>query len=309
MDTLFSLKVFREVVRQGSFTRAADKLGISTAMASKHISHLENHIGAKLLQRNSRNLYLTEAGAEYHRECGYALETLETAAERAAGGTEKPQGLLRVTMPMWFANHHVCSWLAEYCRLYPAVSLDLILDNRKIDLVAEGVDLALRVSSVDLPPTLIVRPLSEIAFYLIGETEYLQRHGTPATPQEILTHNFVQASYVDMEHIKISRDGEHFNLTPNSTIRADNTPMVREMVLAGGGLGYLPAWTVKRDLDSGRLVRLLPEWRIPSATLYAAYADRAFLSAKIRSFIDFLVEKSGRRPSESGFLYKATSFR
>ena len=86
MDTLFSLKVFREVVRQGSFTRAADKLGISTAMASKHVSHLENHIGAKLLQRNSRNLYLTEAGAEYHRECGYALETLETAAERAAGG-------------------------------------------------------------------------------------------------------------------------------------------------------------------------------------------------------------------------------
>ena len=291
MDTLFSLKVFREVVRQGSFTRAADKLGISTAMASKHVSHLENHIGAKLLQRNSRNLYLTEVGEEYHRECGYALETLETAAERAAGGTEKPQGLLRVTMPMWFANHHVCSWLAEYCRLYPAVSLDLILDNRKIDLVAEGVDLALRVSSVDLPPTLIVRPLSEIAFYLIGETEYLQRHGTPATPQEILTHNFVQASYVDMEHIKISRDGEHFNLTPNSTIRADNTPMVREMVLAGGGLGYLPAWTVKLDLDSGRLVRLLPEWRIPSATLYAAYADRAFLSAKIRSFIDFLVEK------------------
>ena len=267
MDTLFSLKVFREVVRQGSFTRAADKLGISTAMASKHVSHLENHIGAKLLQRNSRNLYLTEAGAEYHRECGYALETLETAAERAAGGTEKPQGLLRITMPMWFANHHVCGWLAEYCRLYPAVSLDLILDNRKIDLVAEGVDLALRVSSVDLPPTLIVRPLSEIAFYLIGETEYLQRHGIPATPQETLTHNFVQASYVDIEHIKISRDGEHFTLAPNSTIRADNTLMVREMVLAGGGLGCLPVWTVKRDLDSGRLVRLLPEWRIPSATL------------------------------------------
>ena len=282
MDTLFSLKVFREVVRQGSFTRAADKLGISTAMASKHISHLENHIGAKLLQRNSRNLYLTEAGAEYHRECGYALETLETAAERAAGGTDKP---------MWFANHHVCSWLAEYCRLYPAVSLDLILDNRKIDLVAEGVDLALRVSSVDLPPTLIVRPLSEIVFYLVGETEYLQRHGTPSTPQEIPAYNFVQASYVDMEHIKISRDSEHFTLAPNSTIRADNTLMVREMVLAGGGLGCLPVWTVKRDLDSGRLVRLLPEWRILSATLYAAYADRAFLSAKIRSFIDFLVEK------------------
>ena len=100
MDTLFSLKVFRQVVQSGSFTRAADQLNISTAMASKHVSHLENTIQAKLLHRNSRNLHLTEAGEEYYRQCSYALDTLDTAAQKAAGGADTPQGMLRVTMPL-----------------------------------------------------------------------------------------------------------------------------------------------------------------------------------------------------------------
>ena len=167
MDTLFSLKVFREVVQQGSFTRAADKLDISIAMASKHVSHLENSIHAKLLHRNSRNLHLTEAGEEYYRQCSYALETLDTAAERAASGTDTPQGLLRITMPQWFANSRMADCFAEYRRRYPEVTLELSLDNRKIDLIADGFDMALRVSS-DPQPSLIVKPLTEIRFFSGG---------------------------------------------------------------------------------------------------------------------------------------------
>ena len=151
MDTLFSLKVFRQVVQSGSFTRAADQLDISTAMASKHVSHLENTIQAKLLHRNSRNLHLTEAGEEYYRQCSYALDTLDTAAQKAAGGADTPQGMLRVTMPLWFAGGNMSAWLAEYRQRYPKVTLDLVLDNRHIDLIAEGFDLALRVSK---PPPL-----------------------------------------------------------------------------------------------------------------------------------------------------------
>ena len=143
MDTLFSLKVFRQVVQSGSFTRAADQLDISTAMASKHVSHLENTIQAKLLHRNSRNLHLTEAGEEYYRQCSYALDTLDTAAQKAAGGADTPQGMLRVTMPLWFAGGNMSAWLAEYRQRYPKVMLDLVLDNRHIDLIAEGFDLAL----------------------------------------------------------------------------------------------------------------------------------------------------------------------
>ena len=292
MDTLLSLRVFCEVVQQRSFTRAAEKLGISTAMASKHVSHLERHVRAKLLQRSSRSLNLTEAGEAYYRRCAEALDTLDTAAERAAGSAETPQGQLRITMPMWFANTVFCGWLAEYRRHHPQVSLDLILDNRKADLIAEGIDLALRVSTDDLPPSLIVRPLAEIPFYLVAAPEHLAEYGTPATPQQAAAHPFVLPSYTDTDSLTVSRGRERHNLRPEAAVRSDNTQMTHKMILAGCGLGYLPEWTARQDLASGRLVRLLPDWHIFAATLYAAYPNRTFLSAKVRSFIDFLCEKT-----------------
>ena len=292
MDTLLSLRVFCEVVQQRSFTRAAEKLGISTAMASKHVSHLERHVRAKLLQRSSRSLNLTEAGEAYYRRCAEALDTLDTAAERAAGSAETPQGQLRITMPMWFANTMFCGWLAEYRRHHPQVSLDLVLDNRKADLIAEGIDLALRVSTDDLPPSLIVRPLAEIPFYLVAAPEHLAEYGTPATPQQAAAHPFVLPSYTDTDSLTVSRGRERHNLRPEAAVRSDNTQMTHKMILAGCGLGYLPEWTARRDLENGRLIRLLPDWHIFAATLYAAYPNRTFLSAKVRSFIDFLCEKT-----------------
>ena len=292
MDTLLSLRVFCEVVQQRSFTRAAEKLGISTAMASKHVSHLERHVRAKLLQRSSRSLNLTEAGEAYYRRCAEALDTLDTAAERAAGSAETPQGQLRITMPMWFANTMFCGWLAEYRRHHPQVSLDLVLDNRKADLIAEGIDLALRVSTDDLPPSLIVRPLAEIPFYLVAAPEHLAEYGTPATPQQAAAHPFVLPSYTDTDSLTVSRGREHHTLRPEAAVRSDNTQMTHKMILAGCGLGYLPEWTARRDLENGRLIRLLPDWHIFAATLYAAYPNRTFLSAKVRSFIDFLCEKT-----------------
>lgn len=182
MDTLFSLKVFRQVVQSGSFTRAAEQLDISTAMASKHVSHLENSIKAKLLHRNSRNLHLTEAGEEYYRQCSYALDTLDTAAQKAAGGADTPQGMLRVTMPLWFAGNLIGTWLAEYRERYPEVTLDLVLDNRHVDLIAEGFDLALRVAKT-LSPSLIVKPLAQIQFVLLASPEYLAKHGKRKRPK------------------------------------------------------------------------------------------------------------------------------
>ncbi|UOO82353.1 LysR family transcriptional regulator [Uruburuella testudinis] len=291
MDTLLSLKVFREVVQQGSFTRAADKLGISNAMASKHVSHLESSIQAKLLQRNSRNLHLTEAGEEYYRQCSYALETLESAAEKAAGGADTPQGLLRITMPQWFATPRVSNWLAEYRRLYPEVALELALANRQTDLIADGFDLALRVSK-EPNPSLIVKPLADIRFFLVAAPDYLRRHGVPATVAEAAQHQAVLPSYTDMSCVEFTRNGHTEILELNANIYSDNTLMCRKMIQAGCGIGYLPEWTVCNDLSEGKLVRLLPDYQTLTVKLYAAYVDRAFLSAKVRSMIDFLVTKT-----------------
>lgn len=293
MDTLFSLKVFRSVVQNGSFTRAAEQLNISTAMASKHVSHLENTIKAKLLHRNSRNLHLTEAGEEYYRQCSYALDTLHTAAQKAADGTDKPQGMLRVTMPLWFANSLFCGWLVEYRERYPQVTLDLMLDNRHIDLVREGVDLALRVSKTP-NPSLIVKPLAKIEFVLVASPDYLAKHGTPQTPEDVAAHQGIQPSYTSsLHHLEVVRksDGHTALLSLPSTIVSDHTLMVLELIKAGAGIGYQPMWAVRNDLAEGRLVRLLPDYALLTDQLNAAYVDRAFLSAKVRSFIDFLNEK------------------
>lgn len=292
MDTLFSLKVFRSVVQNGSFTRAAEQLDISTAMASKHVSHLENLIKAKLLHRNSRNLHLTEAGEEYYRQCIYALDTLDTAAQKAAGGADKPQGMLRVTMPLWFANTLFSRWIVEYRERFPEVTLDLVLDNRHVDLVGEGFDLALRVSKTPAP-SLIVKPLAKIEFILVASPAYLEKHGTPKTPEEAAQHQAILPSYTDQRHIETvhRQTGEKFMLSLSPVMITDHTLMVRELIKEGGGIGYQPIWAVRQDLENGSLVQLLPDYSIFSDQLNAAYVDRAFLSAKVRSFIDFLNEK------------------
>lgn len=249
MDTLFSLKVFRQVVQSGGFTRAAD-----------------------------------------------ALDTLDDAAQKAAGGTEKPQGLLRVTMPLWFAGSLICNWLAEYRERYPEVTLELILDNRHVDLIAEGVDLALRVSRT-LSPSLIARPLAEIEFALFASPDFLMRNGVPETPEEVMRLPAVLPTYTNRQQPDLTRksDGRKYRLELNPVIRTDNTLMMREMIKAGACIGYQPFWAVEHDLRCGSLVRLLPEYATPTVRLNAVYADRAFLSAKVRSFIDFLNEKIASR--------------
>ncbi len=261
-------------------------------MASKHVSHLENSIKAKLLHRNSRNLHLTEAGEEYYRQCSYALDTLDTAAQKAAGGADTPQGMLRVTMPLWFAGNLIGTWLAEYRERYPEVTLDLVLDNRHVDLIAEGFDLALRVAKT-LSPSLIVKPLAQIQFVLLASPEYLAKHGKPQTPEEVMRHPAILPTYTDQRNLEITHreTGEKSILTLNPVIQSDNTLMIRELVRAGAGIAYQPLWSARQDLKEGRLVSLLPEYRVRTEQLNAVYVDRAFLSAKVRSFIDFLNEK------------------
>lgn len=299
MDTLFSLKVFCEIAEQGSFTRAAERLHISTAMASKHIQHLEKQVQTKLLLRNSRHVHLTEAGRQYYRHCSHALDTLSQAAEQAADHTNKPQGLLRITMPLWFANARVSAWLTEYRERYPEVTLDLILNNHHNDLAAEGIDLALRVAAAP-GPSLIVRPLGDIRFYLVASPSYVARHGMPEQPQQLAQYHAVLPSYIHINPLSINTpQGESVALTLSSVVSSDNTLMNYHLVKTGAGIGVLPEPIIAGDLADGSLVQLLPECRIAPSTLYAAYVNRNFLSRKVRSFIDFLLEKNAESDTVS----------
>ena len=291
MDTLLSLKIFAQIVESGSFTRAAERLGISTAMASKHMKHLEKYLGIRLIQRNSRSLSLTAEGERYYRQSIEALALLDTAAAQAGSGRDTPQGHLRLTAPIWCANPVFADWMREYRARYPAVSLDIILDNDMRDLVGDGIDLALRVSRAPIP-SLIVRPLFEVRFVLVASPAYIRQHGLPQTLANAASHAAVLPSYADLSRMGRPRGEESQTLHLHSALQSNSTLMLRELLLTGSGIGYLPQWLASADLAAGRLVRLLPEWRFNSITLHAAYPARRHLSAKIRSFIDFLVEKA-----------------
>lgn len=291
MDTLTSLKIFCQIVERGNFTRAAEYLNISTAMASKHLSHLEKKLGIRLMQRNSRNLSLTTEGEIYYQECRNALELLENAAAQASSGKEKPRGLLRFTAPIWCANPVFARWMNEYHHHHPEVSLDIVLDNSMRDLVSDGFDLALRVSKTPTP-TLIVRPLFPIHFALVASPIYLKQHGIPRSAKEAEKHAAILPSYTDISKMTCNSPEGKETLHLQNQLQSNNTLMLYQLILEGGGIGYLPHWLIENDLAAGRLTRLLPEYHFETAiTLYAAYPHRRHLSAKIRSFIDFLIQK------------------
>lgn len=293
MDTLTSIQVFHQIVAQGSFTKASHALNMSVAMTSKHLSHLEKQLGTKLLHRNSRNLHLTDAGKNYYEQSLYALQVLNHATLQAKGATDRPQGVLKITMPRWFANPKVAQILTQFQQKYPDVVLNLSLSNQMVDLVAEGFDLALRLTQ-DPKPTLISRPLAVVDFYLLASPEYLAKHGTPTTPDELEKHQMILPTYVKMNHASVRHlpTNTTHTICPTAVMMSNDTPMNAEFIRQGVGIGHAPSWLVEQDLAKGTLVRLLPDYEILSVQLCAVYVDRAFLSAKVRAFIDFWVEMS-----------------
>lgn len=291
MDTLLSLKVFCQVVESGSFTKAADTLDISTAMASKHVTHLEKTVNARLLHRTSRSLSLTNEGEMYHAQCMQALALLDGAEQEISTRTDTPKGHLRIAASIWCATPTFASWLAEYQAMYPQVSVDLVLDNAMTDLASDNFDLALRVNDT-LALSLIARPLMTVPFVLVASPEYLGQHGTPTTAKELEEHAFVLPSYLNLNPFSFKyADGRSEILELSTRSQSNNTSMLKSMVAAGMGVGYLPLWLVREDLDAGQLTQLFADDFADEVQLHAIYLSRRHLSAKIRSFIDFLAAK------------------
>ena len=275
MDTLTSMQVFCNIVEQGSFTKASEKLGISLAMTSKHLKHLEQHLQAKLLNRNNRRQSLTDVGERYYLECRHALDTLATAKAQAQHATDSPQGKLRVIAPIWFATPLFVAALAKFQRQFPNIQLSVNLDNRFTNLVADGYDIALRVTTQP-HDQLIARPLSKIRFECVASPSFIAQYGKPATKDDLNRFNCVVPNYVE-------------RVIPGTIVAdSNNTLMLAEMTKAGMGLAILPHWLIQTDLTSGTLVQVF-DHPMNELTLHAVYVNRQFLSSKVRSFIDFLV--------------------
>ena len=244
MDRLTSLRVFREVVEAGSFAQAAQLLGLSAPMASKHVAQLEKSLGARLLHRSSRHLSLTEAGTAWYEQSARALDLLDAAESTIGSRDATPRGQLKVSAPVWCATPRIARVLADYRAQYPEVLVDMHLANRKVDLAADGYDLALRATQ-EPSPALIARPLCPVAFHLVASPAYLRRAGTPATPADLARMAAVVPSYVKLEGLTLRGPGGRqvpLRLTP--ALRSDDTNLTlhtvrarRETILSAGAFG------------------------------------------------------------------------
>ncbi|GAA3855674.1 LysR family transcriptional regulator [Celeribacter arenosi] len=292
MDTLLSLRVFTEVADHKSFTAVADRMGMSRAMASKHIQHIEARVGARLLSRNSRNVSLTEAGARYLVTVRRLLEDLSDAENLISTDTLVPRGTLKISMPVWMSTPAFARMLSDYHRDFPHVVFDFDLSSHKINLVEEGADLALRVA-FKLDEGLIARKLSEVTFQMVAAPDFLDHTTRPQTANDLIDAPLLAYSPVASDgRIKFG-GSEGLDVKMRPVMVSTNESHLHLSALSGMGYAILPNWMTKGDLDAGRLETVLPQVTWPKLHVHAIYADRSYLPAKVRSFLDFLASKQG----------------
>lgn len=297
MDRLTSLRVFRDVVDAGSFSAAADRLDISAPMVSKHVAQLEKSLGARLLNRSSRHLSLTEAGEAWYAQSSQALDLLDAAEAAIGRKNEAPRGQLRVSAPVWCATPRFAHVLAGYRAAFPEVLIDIHLENRKVDLAADGYDLALRATQ-EPSPALIARPLCKVQFHLVATPAHLATIDQPRAPADLAKLGAIVPSYVNLDGMSLKGPGgKQAPLRLSPVLRSDDTTLSLHAVHTGMGLAFLPEWLVDEDIAQGVLAPVLPGFSVPPVTLFAVYTSRQYMAPKLRSFIDFLATALGTSTS------------
>jgi len=298
MDTLRGITVFRQVVESGSFVSAAERLEMSTAAVSKHVKSVEQRLGVRLLNRNSRNLSLTEPGNVYFERCKSILDDLQAAELELGSLSAAPRGTLRMTCPSWYAGQGLANLLAEYRCRYPQVVIDTSFEDRFANLVEEGYDLALRVTSnpQSLPAALIARPVRRETFQLAASREYLKRRGAPTSAEDLSKHDFVVVG--GASSLTFRTDDGSDEVPINVVLRYRSMSGVVNAVAAGIGIAVIPTAYLDDPQFDSILTAICPEQLAWDTTLYVLYASRKFLPLKIRTFVDFLVESfSGSQES------------
>ncbi len=301
MDNLADIAVFCRVVERGSFTLAADDLAISRAVVSKYISRLEDRLGARLLHRTTRRLSLTEAGAALFEASRGALERIEEAEAAVAQFQTLPKGRLKVSAPMSFGILHLGPALAEFAREFPQVTLDLRLDDRYVNLVEEGVDVAVRIGALT-DSTLVARRVATTRAVACASPAYLKEFGEPETPEDLATHNCLLYAYLSSANVWRFRapDGREIPVAVGGTLRANNGIVLVEAAVAGQGILMTPSFYVGPLIREGKLKRILSGYLLPDLGIHAVYPQRDFVPPKVRAFVDFLVKRL-RKPEWDGF--------
>ena len=294
MDTLASMAMFVRVVDTGSFAAAAEASGVSPTMAGKHIRAIEQRLGARLLHRTTRRQQLTEVGRLYYERCKLVLADVELAERSAHELQATPRGRLRITAPMSFGSRRLTPALTDYLQRYPDVSVELSLDNRVFDLVSEGYELGIRIGAVD-DPQLVARPLLPYRMLLAASPQYLARHGNPSRPEELSKHTCLGlTNWRRRDQWRLlGPDGAECDVPVQGRLSVDHGDALRVAALHGAGIVLQPEVLLADDLAEGRLMAVLPEWAPPSTPMHLLYAQDRRPTAKLRSMIEFLLERFG----------------
>ncbi|MCB2099550.1 MAG: LysR family transcriptional regulator [Rhodobacterales bacterium] len=296
MDTLNGMAVFAKVVETGSFSGAARDLGQSKSAVSKQVARLEDRLKARLLNRTTRRLSLTEVGQAFYDRAQRILAEVTEAEEAVSTLQARPRGTLRVNVPMSFGIQHVGPHMAAFMARYPDLNVDLTLNDRRVDLVDEGYDLAVRIG-VMADSSLIARRLAPLRGVVCAAPAYWERHPPPSRPQDLADHDCLIYTYnpSGTEMTFHGPDGP-VAVRLNGRLRANNGDVLRSVAVAGGGVCVAPSFIVGDDLRAGRLVHALPEYGWRDGGVYAVYPHNRHLSPKVRAFVDFLVEIYGDAP-------------
>lgn len=298
MDKLLALKMFVETVDARGFSAAARRLDLATSSVTRALDGLETSLGAVLLNRSTRSVTVTEAGAAYYQRARRILDAVDEADALIADRGEEPVGQLRVSLPVAFGRRCIAPHLGGWLARYPRLEVDVTLTDEIVDLLGERIDLSVRLGSPASYDNVVAREIGRFRRRVVASPAYLETHGHPEEPVDLVNHRCLRFSYGTRDQVWTFRQGEHETKVPvNGHFRCNNAEVLREVTLAGGGIGLLPDWLADDDIVSQRLVPLFDEWSVnpdqASSAISALYLPNQRGSRRIAAFLDFLAALPG----------------
>jgi DNA-binding transcriptional LysR family regulator len=292
VDRFAQLALFVAVAETGSLGRAASALRMSNAAASRILASLESRLGARLVERNTRRLYLTEEGLSFLPRARAILSDLADAEAALTETVLDPSGTLRVSASLSFAMQHIAPRLPDYARRYPKVRVHVEAANRYLDLIDNGIDVAIRTREVEPDSNITIRRLAETRRILVAAPAYLARRGRPEHPTDLEAHDLLLYIYAkNPNELHFKRGGEAVTVEAHGLLESNDGQILRAAALNGLGIIVQPTYIVYDDLVQGRFVSVVDDWDLPRLTMNIAYPSRKHLSAKVRSFVDFMVDE------------------
>jgi DNA-binding transcriptional LysR family regulator len=296
MDRLYQMRLYTRVVETGSFSAVARELGTIQPTVSKQLTALEDHLGVRLLNRTTRQLSPTEAGRKYYERCKRILDDIADAEGGLSDLQTRPTGLLRVHAAVAFGQLYLLPLLFKFRRLYPGLALDVMLSDRYVDLIQEGVDVALRFGALR-DSQLVARRIGGSGRVCVASPAYLRARGTPKSPGELFSHNCITYNYLFSNEWEFESAQGPTTVRVGGDFRANSALTLRAAALEGIGIANMPTMFVQEDIDQGRLVRVLEEYGPPPVDVHAIYPSARFLSTKVRTFLDFVTEEFAAVPA------------